>query len=102
MDRAERLTTGVKRGSQIRTARPIDRAGSRSWLFNVLHSDDVLKNSSTAATSDDGEFDTSTTTDAPSRTSASPSPVSVLTPELGDTGSWPRSLSLVTSFDPIS
>ena len=37
MECAERLTMGVKRGSQIRTARPIDRVGSQSWLFNVLH-----------------------------------------------------------------
>src|SRR5262245_12887704 len=45
---------------------------------------DVLKNSITGASANDGEFDTSTTTDAPSRTSASPSPVRVFTPEEGD------------------
>ncbi|MBB5781322.1 hypothetical protein [Nonomuraea jabiensis] len=39
----------------------------------------LTKNSSTAARSNDGEFDTSTTTCAP----ASPSPVSVLTPVFG-------------------
>jgi len=45
---------------------------------------DVSKNFRTAASSKDGEFDTSTTTDAPSRTSASPFPVRVFTPDLGD------------------
>ena len=44
----------------------------------------VLKNSSTAASSNEGELETSMTTSAPSSTSASPSPVSVLTPVLGD------------------
>ena len=51
-----------------------------------------------------GEFDTSTTTEAPFSTSASPSPVRVLTPELGDaaTTSCPCLRSLLTSFDPMS
>src|SRR5436309_9444839 len=64
---------------------------------------DVSKNFSTAASSKDGEFDTSTTTEAPFRVSASPSPVSVLTPELGDAAiaSCPCSRSLMTSFDPM-
>jgi hypothetical protein len=47
---------------------------------------DVWKNSSTAASSNDGEFDTSTTTLAPSSALARPSPVSVMTPESGDAG----------------
>jgi hypothetical protein len=55
---------------------------------------DVSKKFSTAASSKEGEFDTSTTTDAPLKLSASPSPVSVLTdPESGEvaTASWSRS-----------
>src|ERR1700730_7945897 len=57
----------------------------------------------TATSSKDGELETSTTTWAPLSTSASPSPVSVLTPELGDaaTTSCPTAFSFVTSFDPI-
>src|SRR5262249_11849329 len=57
----------------------------------------------TATSSNDGEFETSTTTCAPLSTSANPSPVSVLTPVLGAaaTASCPSALSLVTSFDPI-
>src|SRR5262245_62248929 len=63
----------------------------------------VVKKSMTAFSSNEGEFETSTTTDAPSRTVASPSPVSVLTPVSGDAGtaSWPCSRSLATSFDPM-
>ena len=55
-----------------------------------------------AASSNDGEFDTSTTTDAPSRASARPSPVMVLTPVFGAaaSASWPCSRSSSTSFDP--
>jgi hypothetical protein len=45
---------------------------------------DVSKNFMTAASSNDGELDTSTTTAAPLTASASPSPVIVLTPESGD------------------
>ena len=52
-------------------------AASASRRFRV----EVSKNSSTAASSNDGEFETSTTTSAPSRTSRTPSPVSVFTPE---------------------
>src|SRR6185436_4424372 len=65
---------------------------------------DVWKNLSTAVSSNDGEFDTSTTTAAPSKASASPSPVSVFTPESGDAGStwWHCSPSSRTSFDPMS
>jgi hypothetical protein len=49
-------------------------------------------------------FDTATTAKAPAKASASPSPVSVLTPVLGDAGmaSTPCSSSRVTSFDPMS
>src|SRR6476646_4656833 len=65
---------------------------------------DVSKNFSTAESSQDGEFDTSTTTETPFSTSASPSPVRVLTPVLGAaaTASCPCSRSLLTSFDPMS
>src|SRR6266852_1869995 len=65
---------------------------------------DVSKNASTAASSQEGEFVTSTTTDAPFSASASPSPVMELTPDLGDAAiaSCPCSRNLVTSFDPIS
>ena len=64
---------------------------------------DVSKNSRTALSSKDGEFATSTTTWAPASASARPSPVMVLTPELGDaaTTSWPVRRSLFTTFDPI-
>jgi hypothetical protein len=65
---------------------------------------DVSKNVITAASSQEGEFDTSTATEAPFSASASPSPVSVLTPDLGEaaTASCPDSRSLLTSFDPMS
>jgi hypothetical protein len=65
---------------------------------------EVSKNSSTAAGSNDGEFDTSTTTAAPVTASASPSPVRVFTPVLGDaaTASCPCASKRLTSFDPIS
>src|SRR5262249_48373056 len=65
---------------------------------------DVSKKFITAASSHEGEFDTSTTTEAPFSTSASPSPVSVLTPEFGDAAiaSYPCSRNFVTSFDPMS
>jgi hypothetical protein len=64
---------------------------------------EVSKNFITALSSKDGEFDTSITTDAPTRASASPSPVRVLTPVFGAaaTISWPCSPSFVTSFEPI-
>src|SRR5262245_58507279 len=65
---------------------------------------DVSKNSSTALSSNEGEFDTSTTTWAPARAPASPSPVSVLTPDEGDadTASWPRWRSRGINFLPMS
>ena len=44
-------------------------------------------NSNTALGSKDGELETSTTAEAPSRASASPSPVRVLIPKRGDAGS---------------
>src|SRR5262245_41618900 len=63
---------------------------------------EVSKNASTAASSHDGEFVTSTTTFAPASAWASPSPVRLLTPEEGeaDTASWPRSRGI--SFLPMS
>src|SRR3954453_23915127 len=65
---------------------------------------DLSKNSITAASDQDGEFDTSTTTWAPANASASPSPVRALTPDDGDadTASCPRSRRMLTSFLPIS
>ena len=55
-------------------------------------------------TRSEGEFDTSTTTEAPSRAAASPSPVIVLMPRRGEAGtaSCPCSVSLATSFEPMS
>src|SRR6185503_15825003 len=66
--------------------------------------DDVWKKSRTAASSQAGAFETSTTTSAPARASFRPSPVRVLTPVSGDaaSGSWPAPRSFSTSFDPIS
>src|SRR5262245_22761018 len=63
---------------------------------------DVSKNSSTALSSHDGAFVTSTTTSAPASAADSPSPVRVLTPEEGeaDTASWPRNRGI--SFLPMS
>src|SRR5919109_2350851 len=63
---------------------------------------EVWKNSSTSASSKDGELDTSTTTSAPSSASASPSPVSVLTPVLRSaaTASCPCSRSVSTILEP--
>src|SRR5262245_55353554 len=65
---------------------------------------DVSKNSSTALSSHDGAFVTSTTTSAPASASHSPSPVMVLTPDAGeaDTASWPRPRSRGISFLPMS
>jgi hypothetical protein len=51
-------------------------AASAASKFRV----DVSKNSSTAASAKEGEFDTSTTTAAPASDPARPSPVRVLTP----------------------
>ena len=65
---------------------------------------DVSKNASTSSSANDGEFDTSITTSAPSSTSATPSPVSVFTPVLGDaaTASCPWAVSRSMSFVPMS
>src|SRR5262249_21572941 len=73
-------------------------AASAANKFRV----EVPKNSITAASSQDGEFVTSTTTFAPARAPARPSPVSVLTPEEGEAGiaSCPRSKGI--SFFPMS
>src|SRR6185503_11481286 len=63
-----------------------------------------LKNFMTAASSKEGEFETSTTTAAPLRASARPSPVTASTPVRRDaaTTSWPSRVSIVTSLDPMS
>jgi hypothetical protein len=65
---------------------------------------DLSKNSITAASAQEGEFDTSTTTFAPVSASASPSPVRALTPEDGEaeTASWPCCRRIGTSFLPMS
>src|SRR5690349_20051178 len=74
-----------------------------SALSNTSGAIHVSKNFITALSSQEGEFDTSTATDAPFNAAASPSPLSVLTPDFGDaaSASWPCSRSLVTSFDPM-
>src|SRR5262249_24377253 len=58
----------------------------------------------TAASSKDGEFNTSTTTAAPLRALARPSPVTASTPARRDvaTTSWPSRASIVTSLAPMS
>src|SRR5215471_20264983 len=65
---------------------------------------DVSKNVSTAASSQEGEFVTSTTTEVPLSASESPSPVMLLTPVVGAaaTTSCPSSRRILTSFDPMS
>src|SRR5262249_40892252 len=79
---------------------PTPAAASAARMLRV----DVSKNSSTALSSHDGEFVTSTTTSAPASASRSPSPVMVLTPDEGeaDTASWPRSRRMGISFLPMS
>src|SRR5262245_42813794 len=64
----------------------------------------VPNNSSTALSSHDGAFVTSTTTSAPASASARPAPVMVLTPDEGAaaTASWPRSRRRGISFFPMS
>jgi len=84
----------------------LNRAGLE-WLqisIDNVNPDDVSKNFNTAASSHEGEFVTSTTAEAPFSASARPSPVRLLTPVWGAaaTASWPRSRSLLTSFDPMS
>jgi hypothetical protein len=63
---------------------------------------EVTKSSRTAASSQLGAFETSTTIDAPSMTSASPSPVRVLTPEPGDANLRASRPQLRTSLDAMS
>src|SRR5215471_7533568 len=65
---------------------------------------DVSKNFSTAASSQEGAFVTSTTAEAPFSAPASPSLVMLLTPELGAaaTASCPCPPSNLTSLDPMS
>src|SRR5262249_49452342 len=65
---------------------------------------DVSKNSSTALSSHDGAFVTSTTTSGPASALANPWPVMVLTPDDGDadTASWPRPRRRGISFLPMS
>src|SRR5262245_27151792 len=84
---------------------------SATWCFTPAAASaarmlrvDVSKNSSTALSSHDGEFVTSTTTSAPASASPSPSPVMVLTPDEGeaDTASWPRPRRRGISFFPMS
>src|SRR6478735_1697318 len=61
------------------------------------------KNSSTGLSSKDGELATSTTTCAPVRAAARPSPVTALTPEEGEaaTTSWPSLRRLATTLEPM-
>src|SRR5688500_2344833 len=84
---------------------------SATWCFTPAAASaarmlrvDVSKNSSTALSSHDGEFVTSTTASAPASASRRPSPVMVLTPDAGEaaTASWPRPRSRGISFLPIS
>src|SRR5262249_17748977 len=79
---------------------PTPAAASTARMLRV----DVSKNSSAAASANDGEFDTSTTTWVPLSALASPSPVRVLTPDEGDaeTASWPRSRNRGIHFFPMS
>jgi hypothetical protein len=72
-------------------------AASRLWV-------DRSKNSRAVRYSKLGELETSTTTDAPSSAAASPSPVIVLTPSLGEAGvaSWPSAASFETTPEPTS
>src|SRR3954454_10284895 len=78
---------------------PTPAAASESRMLRV----DVVKNDRAVASSNSRGFETSTTTEAPTRTSASPSPVSVSTPEAGEaaTASCPWRLRSVTTFDPM-
>ncbi|KAG1306187.1 hypothetical protein G6F62_015450 [Rhizopus arrhizus] len=64
---------------------------------------ETWKNSSTALSSNEGELATSTTVCTPASASSRPSPVIVLTPVAGDAAmaSWPRSVSSLTSLEPI-
>src|SRR6201991_4968638 len=78
---------------------PTPAAASAASRFAVERS----KNATTADSSNDGEFDTSTTTSAPTSTSGRPSPVSVFTPVWGAaaTASCPFSLRFVMTCEPM-
>src|SRR3954447_18402706 len=78
---------------------PTPAAASASRMLRV----EVVKNDRAVASSNSRVFETSTTTEAPTRTSASPSPVSVSPPEAGEaaTASCPWRLRSVTTFDPM-
>src|SRR6059058_3234902 len=64
---------------------------------------EVSKNSSTALSSNEGELARSITTCVPAMASLRPSPVMLLTPELGEaaTTSWPPWRRMATVFEPI-
>src|SRR6516162_4724694 len=64
---------------------------------------EVSKNSSTALSSNEGEFARSITTCVPAMASFRPWPVMVLTPVLGEaaTTSWPPWRRMATVFEPI-
>src|SRR5215204_6805908 len=64
---------------------------------------EVSKNSSTAWSSNEGEFARSITTCAPARAPLRPSPVIVLMPLAGEAAmtSWPRWRRMATVFEPI-
>src|SRR5262245_24779792 len=57
----------------------------------------------TGPSANEGEFETSTTIEAPARVVARPSPVTALKPELGEaaTTSWPRARRLATTLPPM-
>src|SRR5947209_1448362 len=65
---------------------------------------EVVKKCRTSSSAQDGEFDTSITVCAPLSASATPSPLSVSTPDRGEaeTASWPNSRSWATTCEPIS
>src|SRR3954469_10470806 len=73
-------------------------ASAASWLRV-----EVVKNSSTAWSSQDGALVTSTTTRAPASASLRHSPVGGVAPVCGEAGtaSWPWARRLATTLDPI-
>ena len=77
---------------------------SRCGLRRERLRPEVSKNSSTALSSNEGEFSRSITTCAPAMASLSPSPVMVLTPVFSAAAitSCPLCFSLSTTFDPTS
>jgi hypothetical protein len=64
---------------------------------------DLVKKSIEGASSNDGEFETSATTEAPTSTLDRPSPVTALTPVDGAAATaWcPCSVNACTTFEPI-